>query len=533
MGRTKSKKWQTTFLSLMLVLVMLLPTFSFGSANASTVQVLRVYNCEDYLDEGFILGDNGDDGDFASWFENTYGGKVKVEYLTFGTNEIMYNNLKINNSTYDLICPSDYMIEKMAREGMLEKMDYTKLPTYLKNVTPYITDTVLKNASWTVDGVTSSLYDYAVCYMWGTMGLIYAEDAVTDESMHTWETLWNDYSKQSTIKDSIRDSYFLGLVYVYREELTELANEYATNQITFESYQAELKTIVNRTDLETLEKVEYALKELKSNIYGFEVDSGKGDVASGKININFAWSGDAVYAMDEADAVNKTLKYYVPHEGSNVWFDGWVMPKGANKDLAYAFLEYLSRPSIAVRNMENIGYTSPIIGDETFSITYEEDGAEPETVEYTGVKDWIMQYFDVSDVQSTEYPYENDLTYFIGQKLYGAEQFRQFETQFPSQSVVTRCSVMQYFDEATNTAVTEMWERVKGSTLPTWLLILIVVLIVLATIAVTVWKFWEQITRTYRKWFKKKGKADEKVKTVKPKPKCKKGLKVVSVEEIE
>ena len=123
------------------------------------------------------------------------------------------------------------------------------------------------------------------------------------------------------------------------------------------------RNILNRTDDDTIEKVEQALIDAKKNVFGFEVDSGKNDMITGKININFAWSGDAVYAIDEAEEQEVYLNYSVPQEGSNIFFDGWVMPKGANTTLAEAFVNYISMPENACANMDYVGYTSVIAGD--------------------------------------------------------------------------------------------------------------------------------------------------------------------------
>lgn len=125
------------------------------------------------------------------------------------------------------------------------------------------------------------------------------------------------------------------------------------------------------------------LNTLKNNIFGFEVDSGKNDMVTGKISINFAWSGDAVYAMDEAEPTEEDpngleLCYSVPEEGSNVWFDGWCIPRHAEqKDLAVEFINFLSMPENAIANMEYIGYTSAIAGED--------------------VLEWVKETYELSD----------------------------------------------------------------------------------------------------------------------------------------
>lgn len=409
-------------------------------------EILKVYNWEDYI------CDENDEAeglkDLLSAFEKEYG--VKVEYSTFGTNENMYNELKINATGYDLVCPSDYMIMRMIKENMVEPFskDFAN-GAYMKNVSPY-----LKNLFQ-----TNGWEDYAAAYMWGTMGLVYNPKYVDEQDVNSWSALWLDkYANQSTIKDSVRDSYFLGLAYTAREELNDLAEAYHSGNMEAVNYNARLTEIMNRTDEDTLNAVKNDLITLKKNLYGFEVDSGKVDVASGKININFAWSGDAVVAMDEAEDVGTYLNYSIPKECSNIWFDGWVMPKGANVALAEKFINFISRPENAVCNMNYIGYTSAMAGDAVF--------------------DWVQECYgtDAEDEGAVEY----DLSYFFGEKksiyVHKESTNRQILAQYPTEDVIERCAVMQYFDSETDAAVNEMWEEIKGVPIPLWAYILIIVI---------------------------------------------------------
>ena len=253
------------------------------------------------------------------------------------------------------------------------------------------------------------------------------------------------------------------MFYVYKEELDRLSGDFVAGKIDAHTYQNQITAIMNRTDSETLAKVEEALNQMKKNIYGFEVDSGKKDIVTGKIDINFAWSGDAVYAMDTAEEENDmNLNYIVPQEGSNVWFDGWVMPKGANIQLASDFINYLSLPEVAVKNMNKIGYTSAIAGDAIF--------------------DQIIDWYGDEDGE------EVDLTYFFqgtlsNEKLTDGkaivkinERGRQFDAQYPDETIIARCGVMEDFGDR-NEAVLEMWQRVKGSVISIWAIVIIVVII--------------------------------------------------------
>ena len=357
--------------NLALALIMVVSLFSFtGCKSEGEVIELNVYNWEDYIckDE-----DNDLIADFEAFASEKYGKKVVVNYSTFGTNENMYNELQLSKVKtengydygYDLVCPSDYMIQKMLGEGMLEKFDRSlgNLDNYDTYSSKYILD-LFEKYGWT---------DYACGYMYGTMGFVYNPEVLERNSggeyqpgdeAH-WDFPWKTYSKNlGTIKDSIRDTYALAIGKVYSEELKALSLRWKAGELSDEDYQEQVVGIFNRTDEATVQKVTEELIELKGNVYGFEVDSGKRDMASGKIAINFAWSGDAVYTLDIADEANTELFYAVPEEGSNIWFDGWVMPKGANIELSQDFVNFLADPENAQINMNYIGYTPVVAGSE-------------------------------------------------------------------------------------------------------------------------------------------------------------------------
>ncbi|HJB93453.1 MAG TPA: extracellular solute-binding protein [Candidatus Borkfalkia stercoripullorum] len=453
-----------------------------GCASSGGGTVLHVYNWEDYISRPD--GDSDEYVDLIAKFEEENPG-VTVEYSTFGTNENMYNELKINAAGYDLVCPSDYMIMKMIAEDMVEPFtdDFLANSNYAKYASPYIKDLFEANG-WT---------RYAAAYMWGTMGYVYNPGLVDENDLASWAGIWNGkYDHMSTIKDSVRDSYFLGVAYVYRNELAALAEEYGAKDMTlsdekYAEYNAKVTDIMNRTDEDTLEKVKDALLDLKQYLYGFEVDSGKQDMITGKISINFAWSGDAVFSMDDAEPYTDEngrevpgiyLNYIVPEECSNIWFDGWVMPKGANVELAQKFIDFLSRPENAVANMNFIGYTSAVAGDEVYEemIDWYDESAEG-TPGYDEDGNALVPY---------------DLNYFFGGTgdygdyvIYVSEESlnRQISAQYPTEEVIVRSAVMQHFDNETNAAVNEMWEEVKGLPIPVWAYVVIAVIAALILVA--------------------------------------------------
>ncbi len=472
--------------------------------------VLTVFSVEDYIHEA---EDDSELGVLDMFAEET---GITVNYLTFATNEDMYNELSKDPYACDLLCPSEYMIMKLMEEDMIRS--FTTPYNFKEFGSPYIKD-VFKGLKigegedarpfMSEDENTS----YAVGYMWGTVGLIYnmkpaKGGEITAEDLSSWSNIWTEFTKKVTIKDSIRDSYFIALAYVYKDELLSAKEEYLNDGDTAK-YNQTLTEIFNRTDKESVDKVEKALLDLKNNLYGFEVDAGKNDVLSGKINVNVAWSGDAVCSIDEAlfdlDGNLKDnplyLGYAVPDEGSNIWFDGYVMTKNANYDNALKFLDFIARPDVAVLNMDYTGYTSCIAGDEVFEYVVDSYHSDEGTKEYD-----LKYFFDPT--------HEGDSYVVNVEELY----LSMFEAQYPTEDIINRCAVMQNFSGDDLERVNEMWKKVKLITLSTETIILILALAVIAITFVLVFKYSEQVFE----WIEK----------VLPKSKKKNNLKVIKVEKI-
>ena len=482
-----------------LSLCLLLPTLFLTSCKKEETLELNVYNWEDYI--------ACDDYDMVAEFENyyyeTYGQKVVVNYSTFGTNENMYNELKLTQKkdgaySYDLVCPSEYMIQKMITEDMLETFDYSKVPNYENNVANYIKDLFDKN-DWN---------DYALCFNWGTMGFTYNPEIDSlKEDVKSWSVVTNEkYKNKITIKDSVRDSYVLALGYVNGNKLLNLDKD-------AQNYNEQVHSLLNDFSDEAIEKSRVFLSDLRQNLYGFEVDSGKQDMATGKIWINFAWSGDAVYAMDIAEEEGTYLEYAVPKEGSNIFFDGWVMPKGANKELAQIFLNFMYREDNAKENLAYICYSSPIVGEEIFSFVCDTYGLTTFTeVDYES--DYLLggKYYD--------YVYVGNMSDFNGQSTYSVAYYdeseeeivteevevfgfsvkhffedsiegdgiiytdsldRQLVAMYPTRETMNRCVVMEHLETETLKKLNNMWDSVKVGYMPysTMLIIVIVAVLVL------------------------------------------------------
>lgn len=215
--------------------------------------------------------------------------------------------------------------------------------------------------------------------------------------------------------------------------------------------------IMNDVDSDTIENVEDILQDMQGNVYSFETDSGKADMISGKVVANYQWSGDAVYAMDQAEEDDFYLDFAVPEESTNLWFDGWVMlQSGIGQDAekqqaAEAFVNFVSRPDNAVRNMYYIGYTSVISGGDDDTVydylkwNYEAEDDEEDTTEYP------VGFFFCGDDSNEDYimtvPEE--------------QTRRQLFAQYPTQEVLHRSAVMQYFDDTANKEINQMWINVR------------------------------------------------------------------------
>ena len=467
---------------LILAFMLSLSTFLTPSnkVKAKEKNTLVVYSWEDYLDLGYEedLEDLSDSlldrfskdellMGLTDIFEEQNPG-VKVEYRTFATNEEMYNELINNPDGPDLICPSEYMIMRMKSEGLIKP--YAIPNSWKEYGSPYIKSEFERLGL--TDGEDKV---YATGYMWGTMGYIFNFANTDPSELINWDSVLNSkFDKKVTIKDSIRDTYILAVGAVYEEELKALDLKLKEGNISSEEYTNQIAEIFNRTDDETINKVEKFLKNLKQKLYGFEVDSGKNDMLTGKIEVNFAWSGDAVYTIDEAESAGLEFGYIVPEEGSNVWFDGWVMPKSANEELATKFIDFVSQEENVIRNMEYIGYTSCMAQPEVFNYVLEnqEEGEEEIDLGY---------FFKGIDYVGDEY------------KVSVSSAYGRLATQYPDFNTVKRCIVMDNFSEADLEKINDMWNRVKFITFPVWLIWVIVGTVVLGLIAFILIKFKDRI----------------------------------------
>ncbi|MEE1114331.1 MAG: extracellular solute-binding protein, partial [Eubacterium sp.] len=222
------------------------------------------------------------------------------------------------------------------------------------------------------------------------------------------------------------------------------------------NYAQNLEDEMNDTSPEMIGQVQDYLQNVKDNVYSFETDSGKADMITGKVLANYQWSGDAVYTMDQADEDDFQLDFAVPKESTNIYFDGWVMLKrGIGNDekkqqAAEAFINFVSRPDNAIRNMYYIGYTSVISG-----------GDDSRIFEYL---DW-----NYGAEEDEEDVVDYDVNYFFSEDGTGdfvltapeEQVHRQLAAQYPSTETIRRSSIMIYFTPEQNKIINQMWVNVR------------------------------------------------------------------------
>jgi spermidine/putrescine transport system substrate-binding protein len=392
-------------------------------------QILKVYNWADYIDEDLIT-------EFEEWYKQQTGEDVEVIYQTFDINEVMLTKIEKGHEDYDVVCPSEYIIERMLRNNLLQPIskDFGSTPDYTNNVSPYAKEQFAKMSN------SVNTNDYAVGYMWGTTGVMYNTAMVTKEEASTWGILWDPkYESKILMKDAVRDVYGSIMMYVRQNEI--------------KSGKVSRSTVMNDGSDDALKLFEDTMIAAKNNIAGWEVDFGKERMVQGKAWVNVTWSGDAMWAMDEVgDAVD--LDYVVPEEGSNVWFDGWVIPKYAkNTKAASYFINYMCIPENAIRNMEEIGYVSVI--------------ATPE----------IMDYITDDELEETI-----DLTYFFGAD---ADSVKASPILYPDAKVIERCALMHDCGDRTE-AMLDMWSRIKGDSLNIGMLLIVAATVVIIVVLVII-----------------------------------------------
>ena len=268
---------------------------------------LVVYNWGEYIDPEVL-----------TIFEEETG--INVVYEEFETNEILYPKVSSGAIAYDVVCPSDYMIQRMIENDLLTEINFDNIPN-IKNIGKQYME-------------QSRQFDpenkYSVPYCWGTVGILYNKTMV-DEPVNSWSILWDPkYKDNILMQDSVRDAFGATLKY--------------------------LGYSLNSTDLDELTEAKNLLIEQKPLVQAYVIDQVRDKMIGNEAALGVIYSGEAIYTQKE----NPNLEYVIPKEGSNIWIDSWVIPKNAeHKENAEKFINVLCRPDIALMNFEYITYSTP------------------------------------------------------------------------------------------------------------------------------------------------------------------------------
>jgi len=290
---------------------------SEGYAGGNTI---TVYNWGEYIDP-----------DLIKKFEKETG--IKVIYETFDSNEAMMVKIRQGGTTYDVVMPSEYAIQKMKEEGLLHKLDHSKLPN-LKNIDNRFLDLSFDPGN-----------EYSIPYFWGTVGIVFNPKLLGDRTFDSWDDLWaSDLKNQILLVDGAREVIGFGL-----------------NSLHYS---------LNDKNKVHLQEAKEKLVKLQSNIKAIVGDEIKMLLVNEEAPLGVIWSGDAADIMGE----NENLDYVVPKEGSNLWFDNMVIPKTSkNIEGAHKFINFMLDAEVAAQNADYVGYSTPnkaamsILPEETVS----------------------------------------------------------------------------------------------------------------------------------------------------------------------
>lgn len=352
----KAKK----IISVVLVVAIIGSVVGFGwSANRKTNNELVVFNFATYMDP-----------EVKEMFEKETG--YKVRYDEFTTNEEMYAKYKAGAANYDLICASDYMIQKLAEEGELKEIDFSNVPNY-----KYINEDYLESSrSFDPD------LKYSIPHFVGTVGILYDTKKVPADKVKSWKVLWDEeYAGQIIMPDSLRDVFLPSLKI--------------------------LGYSVNTQDRNQLLEAQKLLLEQKPLVQRYLLDEARDEIVGENAAMAVIYSGEAYFGMED----NPDLNYVVPEEGSNIWFDSWVIPATCkNKEAAEAFLNFLCREDVAKLNFEYTYYGTP-----------------------------NKALYDTLD-----------------------DSLKQNEALFPSKAIVDKCELFESLDTETDNYYSELWKKIKA-----------------------------------------------------------------------
>ncbi len=281
--------------------------YNFNTLKNNSGEKVIVYNWGEYLDPKTI-----------ELFEKETG--ISVTYEEYETNEIMYPKILSQAIAYDVLCPSDYMIQRMIENDLLAEINWNNIPN-IKNM-----DSTYMEQSKSFDPENK----YSVPYCVGTVGILYNKSMVK-EPVDSWNILWDPkYKDRILMQDSVRDAFAVAL--------------------------KRLGYSINATEVDQLAAATEDLIEQKPLVQAYVVDQVRDKMIGNEAALGVIYSGEAGYTKRE----NPDLEYVIPKEGSNVWIDSWVIPKNSkNKENAEKFINFMCRPEIALMNFEYLTYSTP------------------------------------------------------------------------------------------------------------------------------------------------------------------------------
>ncbi len=316
--RKKIEQRKKTVLAAATALVLAIVGLStYERYSATHSKELYVYNWGEYIDETVV-----------EQFEEETG--IKVTYDQFETNEEMYPIIEAGAVNYDVVCPSDYMIQKMVENDLLAEINFDNIPN-IENIDPKYME-------------MSREFDpenkYSVPYTWGTVGILYNTRLIEEKGLPVptrWSDLWNPaYKGEILMQDSVRDAFMVAL--------------------------KSLGYSMNTENIAELQEARQLLIDQKPLVQAYVIDQVRDKMIGGEAAIGVIYSGEMLYIQEEVASQNLdyTLEYVIPEEGSNLWLDSWVIPANAkNKENAEKWIDFLCRPDIALKNFEYITYATP------------------------------------------------------------------------------------------------------------------------------------------------------------------------------
>ena len=360
---------------------------SCGGSNRA--HQLKVLNWADYINEDVKAN-------FEQWYFDQTGEKVELVYETFDINETALTKIEVGHEDYDVFCPSEYIIERMLKKNLLLPIQKELIADsiwYFDNISPFVTEKFQQMAP---------------------------SAAVLNPK----------FENRILMKDAFRDVYSVLVLYAFKDQIEagEVSRDELVRDITPERVAAVKEVLLNA----------------KKQICGWEVDFGKEEMTKGKAWLNLSWSGDAQFAIEEAAEMGVMLDYTVPQEGSNVWFDGWVIPKYAkNVKAATYFIDYMCKAENALANMDEIGYVScaggPLAAAEVLDDQNDEE-EWPETVD--------ASYFFGND------PIK------VGDEILDPHALHLNPVYYADKSIIDRCALMHDAGDAQEMLL-EMWNEIK------------------------------------------------------------------------